>query len=425
MKPQLAQEQKMQRKMTQTLLQSIQLLQYTGLELIEYIQEVAEENPLIDIISYDEDMTRHRVNYTSQAPIGELNQAEESMYTQLQKQLFTLNIPDELQPIVEFGIDSLTSEGYLDIDLETWSKVCKVSLQEVERALSLIQSLEPVGIGARTLSECLYLQLIDKINLPGLKDILDNHLEWIANNDIEALKKEYDLDGKEVKHIIELIKTCHPKPGLLLETKQSDYILPEANIDKKKGSWEISFYKWNQPTIVIDESYKSLLDLKDETSTYLKEKYRQIDWLNQAISYRTNTLELIIKQILLKQHLYFEHGPFMLKPLTLREVAKKLDLSISTVSRTISNKYVQTPQGITSLKFFFQSGLRQDDGQTVAAYTVKHLIAEAIQFESKEKPLSDEAIRNKLMSEFNIKIARRTVRKYRTQLNIPPSTKRK
>ena len=411
--------------MTQTLLQSIQLLQYTGIELVEYIQQIAKENPLIEEINYDEDITPYRINNTNQVSIGEINQTVESVYDQLKKQLYTLNIPSDLQSVVEFGIDSLNLEGYLDIELETWAEACQTTIEDVKEALTFIQSLEPAGIGARTLSECLYLQLKEKVNEPSMKDLLRDHLEWIADGDVEAISDFYNLDINEVENIIDHIKTCHPKPGLLLETKQPDYILPEANIIKKDGTWKISLYKWNQPKIVIDKSYENLLDIEGETAIYLKEKYRQIDWLNQAITYRTNTLELIIKKIIVKQHLYFEHGHFMLKPLTLREVAEDLDLSISTVSRTISHKYVQTPYGVTPLKFFFQSGLRQHNGQKVSAHAVKKLITEAIRHEDKSKPLSDEAIKNKLREEFGVQIARRTVRKYRTQLKILPSTKRK
>src|SRR5699024_11313585 len=132
----------------------------------------------------------------------------------------------------------------------------------------------------------------------------------------------------------EMIKTCQPKSSLLMEIKQADYIVLEANIIKKDGTLQISFFKWNQPNLVVDESYENLLQIGGETATYLKEKYRQVDWLNQAITYRSNTLELIIKQILLKQYLYFEHGHFLLNTLTLNDIADVFILSIITVSRT-------------------------------------------------------------------------------------------
>src|SRR5690625_1325991 len=425
LKPSLVQEQKLERKMTQTLLQSIQLLQYTGVELIEYIHEISKENPLIEDVNYDEDITRFKINNTNQTPIGEINQTQASMYNQLKRQLKTLAIASELKTTVDYGIDSLNSDGYLDIDIESWANHCQATTKQVEQALSFIQSLEPLGIGARSLSECLYLQLKNQVDETLILDILNHHLKWVGSYDLESLSTHYDLSVNEVEKIIELIKTCHPKPGLLLETKQANYIVPEANIIKKDGAWHISFFKWNRPNIVVDESYENLLQIGGETATYLKEKYRQVDWLNQAITYRSNTLELIIKQILLKQSLYFEHGHFLLKPLTLREVAEELNLSISTVSRAVSQKYVQTQHGVTPLKFFFQSGVRQHDGQVMSAYSVKHLIAEIIQHEDKVKPLSDEAIKNTLHEEFNIQIARRTVRKYRNELNIPASTKRR
>lgn len=425
MKPNLIQKQKVERKMTQTLLQSIQILQLSGMELIDYIKEIADENPLIEEVYYNKDVEYSNTRSTKDIPVGEINESVDSFYTQLKQQMYSLSIPDCLQSIVEYGIDSLTTEGYLEITLEEWASACDTRVETVEEALSFIQTFEPLGIGARTLGECLYLQLKDTITFPHLKYLLENELELIADKEINMLASNYEVTKGEIESLIEAIKTCDPHPGSVLETTPPEYILPEARIVKQEGQWMISLYNWSNPSIKMDASYESLLDTKKEISTYLKTKYRQIDWLKQSISYRTNTLEMVLKVILRKQHLFFEHGDLMLKPLTLREVAEDLELSTSTISRTINHKFVETTHGILPLKFFLQTGLKQRDGQVVSTYSIKKLILEAIKYEDKSKPLSDEKIKDKLKEEFGIHIARRTVMKYRNQLHILSSTKRK
>ncbi|WP_373893325.1 RNA polymerase factor sigma-54 [Virgibacillus sp. CBA3643] len=426
MRPSLVQEQTLQWKMNQSLLQAIHILQFDSVELIDYIKEVSKENPLIEEVNYDYDIAQYRTENSNSAAIGEINQAELTMYDHLKNQLYTLDVTDELKPIVLFGIDSLNDDGYLAIDLDLWADQCDTTAEMVEHALEKIQELDPVGIGARTLSECILLQLkqID-MNQSYIEDLLKEHLDWVAEEDTESIAAHYQTTEKVAVKIIEHIQSCHPKPGKLLETEKPEYIIPEASIYKEDGTWKVSFYKWNAPTIEINQAYVDLKDVEKEAATYLKEKYKQVDFLQQAIRYRSNTLELVVKNIVERQYMYFEHGAFMLQPLTLREIASDLDIHISTVSRSINNKYVQTDQGVTPIKFFLQPGVKQTNGKQTASFVIKQLIHECIQYESKAKPLSDEQIKRKLDDEFGIKVARRTVMKYREQLNLPSSTKRK
>ncbi|MFD1038823.1 RNA polymerase factor sigma-54 [Virgibacillus byunsanensis] len=426
MEPKLTQEQTLQRKLNQSLLQAIQILQFSGIELIEYIKEIAKENPLIEEVNYDYDIAQYKSANYNEVAVGEINQTELSMYEQLRQQLYTLDISETMEPIVHFGIDSLNEDGYLDIELKMWAEECSTTVNLVEEALVKIQSLEPSGIGARSISECILLQLKHtSVYKPFVESLLTEHLDWIADENVNAIIEEYDTIEEDVYAILDQIKRCHPKPGQLLAVKRPEYVIPEASIYKEDGEWRISFYKWNSPTIELNRSYEGLTNLEKDAANYLKEKYKQIDWLNQAITYRTNTLELVIRKLVEKQQLFFEHGSFMLEPLTLREVAQELDVHISTISRTISNKYVQTKQGVVPIKFFLQSGVTQRNGKKTAAFAIKQLIHELIQHENKQKPLSDELIRIRLYEEFGITIARRTVMKYREQLQIPASIKRK
>ncbi|WP_249871261.1 RNA polymerase factor sigma-54 [Oceanobacillus saliphilus] len=426
MKQKLVLKQSLQWKMNQSLMQSINILQLTSSELMDYIKEVANENPLIEEIDTDMDWEQFRPMHANVQSVGEINQSEMTMYDQLKAQLFMLTMDDELKAIIEFGIDSLNEDGYLDIELEEWASACGTTMDAVEEALMKIQSLEPTGIGARNLQECILLQLRQLNNYaPYIEDLVVDHLELVADTDTDSISRLYGVTIDEAKALIENIKLCNPKPGRLISTVQPEYIIPEASIHKEEGKWKISFYKWATPKITLNPQYEKLKDPANEATDYLKEKYKEIDSLKQAIMYRGSTLEQVIRIIMEKQLPFFEHGQSRIQPLTLREIAEELNLHISTVSRAISQKYVQTNHGVLPLKFFLQSGVRKGNGKVIATLAIKQLIQEMIKYEDRKKPLSDKAIKQKLRNEFAIEVARRTVMKYRDQLHIPSSMKRK
>lgn len=423
MKQNLNLEQTLKLKMNQSLLQSINLLQYTGLEMIEYISQLSKENPLIDDVNYDYEIYNYKTSNSSQTSIGEMNSKTLTMYDQLKSQLYTLSVPENLKEVVLFGIDSLDEDGYLDIDLTLWAEKCDTTIENVEEALTHIQSLEPAGIGARNLKESILLQLGNPES--DAYKLLDQHMDLVAGEDIEEICRTFHLTEEEAVKAIEQIKLCQPKPGHQLADNSTDYIIPEAAIYEEDGTWKISFFKWNSPVIEVNKEYMHFNTDDKEAAAYLKEKYSQVNWLKKAICYRSDTLEKVISKIVEKQQLYFEHGSFMMQPLTLREIAVDLGLHISTVSRAIANKYVQTRHGVVPLKLFLQSGIRQQDGKQTSSFVIKQLIYELIEHESKEKTLSDQKIKERLKKEFSIVVARRTIMKYREQLGIPSSTKRK
>ncbi|WP_337017580.1 RNA polymerase factor sigma-54 [Oceanobacillus massiliensis] len=427
MEQRLILKQSLQWKMNQSLIQSINILQLTSSQLMEYLKEIANENPLIEEVGSDMDWEQFRPEHSNMQAIGEINPYEKTMYDQLKGQIFMLTIRDDkLKAIIEFGIDSLNEDGYLDIDLKEWAEACETTLETVEYALSKIQSLEPAGIGARNLQECILLQIKQFSGYkPFVEDLLTQHLELIAEGDVDSISASYPISAEEAADLLEHIRLCHPKPGQLLTALEPEYIIPEASIYKAEGEWKVSFYKWSAPKITLNPMYENFKDPEKEAADYLKEKYKEIDSLKQAIVYRGNTLERVIRIILEKQALFFEHGSYMIQPLTLREIAEELNLHTSTVSRAISQKYIQTVQGVIPLKFFLQSGVRKEDGNGTASYVIKKLIQEMILYEDKKRPLSDEGVKKKLKDEFDIDIARRTVMKYRDQLGIPSSVKRR
>ncbi|GAA0446402.1 RNA polymerase factor sigma-54 [Lentibacillus halophilus] len=423
MRPTIVQEQKLQLKMNQSLIQSIQLLQLTGMEVVEYIQEMAKENPLIDDISYDDDLRSFTQAGDTQPAIGEINQAETSMHEQLKHQLYTIDVPDDLRSAVLYGIDSLNDDGYLEMDMDTWAEACSIPILQAEEALRWVQSLEPAGIGARSLKECILLQMGEEWSF--LEELLEDHLEWLADEDISAISSHFRLTEAEAESVLRHIQACHPKPGHLLSAQKTEHIIPEAHIYEDDGTWYVSFYKWHAPTIEISDAYKDFRPDDADARKFLKEKHEQLQWLQQAVQFRGNTLERVIKTIVRKQQRYFSHGAMMMQPLTLKDLAEALDMHVSTISRAIMNKYIQTKQGVIPLKFFLQSGVKQTNGQQTASFVIKQLIGELINGENKQKPLSDQTIKERLYEEFGITVARRTVVKYREQLGLPSSTKRK
>lgn len=426
MKHVLSLKQSLQWKMNQSLMQSINMLQLTSGELVDYLKEVAEQNPLIEDVITDFEWEQYNPPSTAAVSIGEINQSEWTMYDKLKEQLYTLSYTPELKRIIEFGIDSLDEDGYLEIELEEWARICDTSLEIVAQALTKVQSLEPAGIGARTFQECILLQL-KQLNHdePFIEHLLLENLELIAENQPALMSEIYHISIEEANQLMNNIKLCHPKPGQLLSKAKPEYIIPEASIHKEGEQWKVSFYKWTMPKIVLNKAYINFANTDKEAADYLKEKHKEIDSLKQAIEYRGNTLERVIRNILEKQLPFFEYGPSGIQPLTLKEIAIELDLHISTVSRTISQKYIQTKQGVLPLKFFLQTGIREENGSNTAAYVVKQHIQAFITKEDKRRPLSDEAIRKKLQDEFHIHVARRTVMKYRSQLKLESSTKRK
>ncbi|MFD2629114.1 RNA polymerase factor sigma-54 [Oceanobacillus kapialis] len=422
------QEQRLQRKMSQSLLQSLHVLQFSSVELMQYLKEIAEENPLIDQSKFADSFTDYIYNYSQSVLDANLwVDRERSMAEKLKEQLKLIKVPKEQVAIVEFGIDSLNDDGYLDISTEEWAIKQQVTGDQIQHALRIIHQLEPAGIGARNLTECIFLQLTRHTNRfdPYIEDLLQNHLDWVANEDITEIAVTYNISTGEAEERIEQIKACHPRPGQLLQPEKTSYIIPEATILKSEGRWHVDFFKWSTPKIVIDTAYQHVKKEQKEAYTFLARKHQEIEKLNRAFVYRTNTLERVIDVIIKKQWQYFDFGIHAIKALTLREVAEELDLHPSTVSRAVANKYVQTTNGVLPLKFFLQSGIKQRNGNRQASVAVKLLLKELVEHEKPTSPYSDEVLRDKLKREFGIDVARRTVMKYREQLNIPSSFKRK
>lgn len=429
----LFQKQSLKLVMTQELKQAIQLLQYSTTELVDYLQEVALENPLVEIkVDSSEPYPMYNKSTTPDTtndfdPIEQLHFGKQSLTTYLHDQLSYLKLEPHLCSLVRQLILSLDENGYLDGEWADFTHAFNVSDSMLEDAVSILQQLDPPGIGARSLQECLLLQLQKNSDRSLLtEEIVSNYLNHLANKNWKVIEKDLHVTADQIKASFELIRTLDPKPGSKFSQEITQVIIPDLIMTNVDGIWLISVNDSIMPMIQLHREYGGLLKLEkgNDATPYLREKYKEFLWLKKSVEHRKVTLIKVMEAILERQPEFF-NGNFKLSPLTLREIAEVTEVHESTVSRSVRNKYVQTPYGIFELKHFFSSGVKTDTGDITSSESVKQEIHEIVSRENKKKPLSDQKIAIHLKTKNGIIISRRTVAKYREQLNIPSSSKRK
>ncbi len=441
--------------MTPELRQAIELLQFTSLELNEYLEQQIEENPLLELNSIPEDheniddyaKEKDEIDWkefidksenTSYRPernrnIKEYNYENFITYSPSLKdnllfQLNVLDISNKDKKIGEILIEYIDENGYLITTTEQISSYLEIDINRVEKVLSLIQKFEPLGVGARDLRECLLIQIKrDKDKNPNVEKVIENHLEDIARNRLSKISRELDIDIIEIQNICDYIKTLEPKPGRAFSGSgdQVKYIVPDATIEYIDGEYIILLNDITGPRININSFYKDMMiQNKDPNATeYLTGKLNSAMWIIRSIEQRRMTIYKVIESILKFQKDFFEMGEKGLKPLTLKEIAEDIDMHESTVSRATNGKYVQTPRGIFELKFFFSSGLTTNQGD-MSSTSIKSMLKDIVENENPKAPLSDQKIADILKNK-GISISRRTVAKYRDELEIPASNLRK
>jgi RNA polymerase sigma-54 factor len=446
--------------LTQNMQQSIKLLQMSLHDLREYIDNEYSENPVLEVneetISYDdaqaneemqtEDRYDHKKiveelysdNYKDRSEksysgedISPLNFIEKKMSLKdyLQEQLVEVNIDQYMLTICKYIVESLDNRGYLEISIEELAEELSISKEVIEKALKLVQSLEPYGIGARNIKECLLIQS-SKLNI--LDDIIEkiilNHLENIAENKYELVGKDLNISPREAQRYGDLIKKLEPKPSRGFYTgEEVNYIIPDAEIKNIDGEFFILMNESVLPRLMINKTYKDVLqnnqDLK--TNAYVKDKINQALFLIKSIEQRKNTLHKVLECVINKQKDFFKFGKQYIKPLTLKEVAEIIEVHDSTVSRAIKDKYVLTSYGTIKIKNLFANGLSSNNNDDdMATIKIKNEIKRIIDEENKGKPLSDQII-SSILGDTNMNISRRTVAKYREELGIKASSMRK
>ena len=451
----LTMEQVQKLVMTPELRQAIEMLQFTSIELNEYLERQMEENPLLELTNLREehenidDYTNQnddidwkeylgRDEYISYRPqtdknIKEYNYENFISYSpdlkdNLLFQLNVLDLDEKDKKIGEIIIEYIDENGYLITTTEQISTDLGVNVDRIENVLSIIQTFDPVGVGARNLKECLLIQIRkDKDKNFKTELIIENYLEDIAHNRLAKISRELDMDLVEIQAICDYIRTLEPKPGRVFTRtgEQVKYITPDASIEYIDGKYIILLNDITGPRLNINNFYRNMMKQgKDDSATeYLTEKLNSAMWIIRSIEQRRMTIYKVVESILRFQMEFFEKGEKGLKPLTLKEVAEDIDMHESTVSRATNGKYVQTPRGLFELKFFFTSGLSTNTGD-ISSTSIKSMIKDLIEVEDSKKPYSDQKISDILKSK-GISISRRTVAKYRDELEIPSATMRK
>ena len=337
---------------------------------------------------------------------------------------------DTVTEIAPYLIGNIDDNGYLKVSAEETASALGKTLEEVERAIAKIQTLDPAGVGARDLRECLIIQAREKgeeFTLP--LRILTEHFDLFTRGDVAGVARRLKLSREVVREAFQKLVTLWPKPGRAFLGDDVHYITPDAYVIKRDNEWVVTLNEDGQPRLRLSSYYRDLLSAGDrlgkEDKEFLKQKINSALWFIKSIHQRQRTIYKVVESIMKLQREFLETGPKNLKPLTLRDVAEDISMHESTVSRVTNNKYVYTPHGIFELKFFFNSGLNRDGGEeNIASKSVKEEILEIIKGEGEEKPLSDQDL-VRILRNKGIRIARRTVTKYRQAMGVLPSSKRK
>ncbi|MFZ5827137.1 MAG: RNA polymerase factor sigma-54 [Bacillota bacterium] len=351
-----------------------------------------------------------------------------TLHEHLSAQLFLSGLPNSERAIAEFLIGSLDDHGYLTITLDEVAQRLGVSLDRVENALQVVQSFDPAGVGARSLQECLLLQwaTVDD-GTPYVSELIEHHLDDLAAGRIPRIAEALSTTCAEVQAAADMIRTLDPKPGRRFgRPDETRYVVPDVVVERVGREYVVVVNDNPIPKLRVNNQYRRMLNgqVESEARKFVEEKIQSALWLIKAIEQRRMTLYRVTEAIIQFQRDFFDHGLRYLHPLTLREVAEVVGVHESTVSRATSGKYVQTPQGTFELKFFFSSGVDGAQGEGVAAESVKKLIADLIAKEDPTEPLSDQVLTDRL-SRQGLKISRRTVAKYREEMGVPNSGKRK
>jgi len=352
----------------------------------------------------------------------------ESLHDHLLWQLGLIQVDPAKKTIGEMIIGNIDENGYLRTSAQDLATESGKSIEEVEEIISIIQSFNPVGVGARDIKECLLIQLdrLGKANTLEIK-IIENYLDLVAEQKYKPIADLLQVPEEDVKKAVDLIVTLDPKPGRLFSQEHTQYIEPDVFVEKIDGEYVVTLNDARIPHLFISNLYRDLMQRKDtsqETKEYIRNKVTAGNWLIRNILQRQQTVNKIANEIVRVQREFLEEGPSFLKPLTMQEVANAVNLHESTISRAIANKYIQTPQGTFQLKYFFSSGIQTESGESISIANLKERIDGMIKEEDHENPLSDQEILEKLSAQ-GIKIARRTIAKYRQEMGIPASSLRK
>ncbi len=399
--------------MTPELRQSIEILQMSAAELKETIEREHLENPALELEYFDEPQN-FDVEKIFELPDTSSTTPEKFL---MEQAVFVFDA-EELSA-AKFLIGALDANGYLKISIEDAAKILHVEENFLSEILRRVQELEPAGVAARNLSECLRLQAQRKKIYSGLvAAIIDRHLEEVAAHKIKNIARAENFSVEEVRRAIEIIRTLNPKPGSAYGGGVTKFIVPDVKVTE---SGEIFLNAPNFPRVKISDDYSDLKNFDAETKNFLARHLNSARQLLRSIRQREKTLLRVVEAIVRRQKNFLSKGKKFLKPMTMRELAEELDLHESTISRAVANKFLELPFGVVEMRKIFSASVATED---LTAEQIKASIAELIKSEDPRRPLSDKSLAE-ILSARGISIARRTVMKYREQLGIFSSAKRR
>ncbi|MEQ1966878.1 RNA polymerase factor sigma-54 [Xenorhabdus nematophila] len=460
--------------MTPQLQQAIRLLQLSTLELQQEIQQALETNPLLE---QDE---LHREVENPDPPATEVMDAREALEQKDMPEELPLDTSwDEiytaglssgshsdydaddfpvyqgettqtlqdylmwqagLTPFTETDtaiataiIDAIDDSGYLTVSTEEILISLgddELALEEVEAVLKRIQHFDPIGVAARDLRECLFIQLSmlppQTRYLDEAKLVVSKYLELLGNRDFRNLLRQSKLKENVLKEAIDIIQSLEPKPGLIVNTSESEYVIPDVLIQKENESWQVRLNTDSIPRLRINQHYAALGQQahNESDSLFIRNNLQEAKWLIKSLESRNETLLKVARCIAERQQDFFEYGEEHMKPLVLADIAYQVDMHESTISRVTTQKYLYSPRGIFELKYFFSSHVNTDSGGEASSTAIRALVKKLVAAENPAKPLSDSKLTSMLVEQ-GIQVARRTVAKYRESLSIPPSNQRK
>ena len=463
--------------MTPLLQQAIQLLQLSTLELQEVVQKELLENPLLEEVTpetadapesgdgttaadaapvveprppepppaaerqtdelpfdvnavmFDDHEERSLVAQEDREdlPFENLVRSTSSLADHLDEQLrFATEDPLERRIGAEI-IGNLDDDGYLRAELEEVAQRCQTTAAEVERVLTgIVQKFDPTGVGARGIRECLLLQLrADPPVDPVSVELVEQHFEELSRRRYQEIARALRLSVDRIMESVEEIMGLEPKPGRRFGANDSRYIVPDVFVHKLGSEYTVVLNEDGIPRLRVNSLYRSLLRSSGgEARQYVEQKLRSALWLIKSVDQRQRTLRKVTQSIVKFQREFLDRGLPFLRPLSLRDVGEDISMHESTISRVTTNKYVETPQGLFELKFFFHSGIASGDGEMVSSVSVKKMIRDLLAGEDQAKPLSDQEVAQ-ILKDKSLTIARRTVAKYREELGIAPSHQRR
>lgn len=460
-------EQSQKLVMTPELIQAIKILQFTAQELETYVDEQLLANPVLETEEqpeagveekkegsvekeeskeneefdwaeyikergYDDISYRQtRSEYVPQDYTYEKYVCNEVSLTEyLMTQLQFVHLDKDVCKASKFIIEALDENGYLSVSIKEAAMLLGTSQQLIERALAVVQNFDPAGIGAQNLKECLMLQLFRlEEDDEMMTCLVQKHLEDIAQNHISSIAKDMGISIEDAQTACDKIRALEPKPGRQFGSMQQvRYIVPDVSVEKVGNDYIVMLNEKTTPRLSISAYYRKLLaesEGRQQITEFLNKSMNSAVWLIKSIEQRKQTIQNVVTAIVRQQRDFLESGPKHLKPMTLAQIADEVGIHESTVSRCVNGKYVQTPRGLFELKHFFTGGILDNDGIGVASESIKEFIKEIIAGENPNLPYSDQVIAEILNIKQGIGISRRTVAKYRDEIQIAASSKRK